>query len=77
LLVTTHSPFFLNGLRPQEVRVLYRDEQGYTQAVRASDIPGVPEQMQAGASLGHLWMEGYFGLGDPLVNAGAPTSKEN
>ncbi len=75
LLVTTHSPFFLNGLRPEEVRVLYRDERGYTQAVRASDIPGVPEQMEAGASLGHLWMEGYFGLGDPLVNAGAPTSK--
>jgi predicted ATPase len=77
LLVTTHSPFFLNGLRPEEVRVLYRDERGYTQAVRASDIPGVPEQIEAGASLGHLWMEGYFGLGDPLVNAGAPTSKES
>ena len=26
LLVTTHSPFFLNGLRPDEVRVLWRDE---------------------------------------------------
>ncbi|MEA3341356.1 MAG: AAA family ATPase, partial [Chloroflexota bacterium] len=77
LLVTTHSPFFLNGLRPQEVRVLYRDEHGYTQTVRASDISGVPEQIEAGASIGHLWMEGYFGLGDPLVNAGAPTSKGN
>ncbi len=77
LLVTTHSPFFLNGLRPQEVRVLYRDEHGYTKTVRASGIRGVPEQMEAGASIGHLWMEGYFGLGDPLVNAGAPTSKGN
>lgn len=75
LLVTTHSPFFINGLRAKEVRALYRDERGYTQAVRASDIRGVSEQMEAGASLGHLWMEGYFGLGDPLVNAGAPTSK--
>ena len=28
--------------------------------------------MDAGASLGHLWQEGYFGMGDPLVNAGAP-----
>lgn len=74
LLVTTHSPFFLNGLRPEEVRVLYRDEQGYTQAVRAEDITGVPEQIQAGASLGHLWTEGYFGLGDPVINAGGPTS---
>ncbi len=74
LLVTTHSPFFLNGLRPEEVYVLYRDEQGYTQAVQAMDIQGIPEQIQAGAALGHLWAEGYFGLGDPLVNAGAPAS---
>ena len=75
LLVTTHSPFFINTLRPEEVRVLYRDERGYTQAVRASDILGVPEQVATGTSLGYLWTEGYFGLGDPLVDAGAPTSK--
>ena len=28
--------------------------------------------MQQGATLGQLWMEGHFGLGDPLVNQGAP-----
>ena len=43
LLVTSHSPFFLNGAKPEEVRVLYRDEDGYTQAVRTSDIAGVKE----------------------------------
>ena len=43
-----------NGLRPKEVRVLYRDEQGYTQTVRTSDIQGIPEFVKAGASLGHL-----------------------
>lgn len=75
LLVTTHSPFFLNALQPKEVRVLYRDEQGYTQAVRASDIPGVKQFMEAGASLGDLWLEGHFGVGDPLVNAGGPGRK--
>jgi len=73
LLATTHSPFFVNALRAEELRVLYRDEVGYTQAVRAADIPGVPEFMRAGASLGHLWMEGRFGLGDPLVNQGGPS----
>lgn len=72
LLVTTHSPFFLNSLRPEEVRVLYRDEQGFTQGTRATDIPGVQEFLKTGASLGELWMEGHFGMGDPLVNAGAP-----
>lgn len=75
LLVTSHSPFLLNAMRAEEVRVLYRDEQGFTQAVRASDIQGIPEMMRAGASLGHLWMEGHFGLGDPLINQGAPRSR--
>ena len=74
LLVTTHSPFLLDALRPEEVRVLYRDENGYSQVKTASDIHGVSEFMRAGASLGHLWLEGYFGLGDPLVNQGAPSS---
>jgi len=75
LLVTTHSPFFLNSVRPEEVRVLYRDEKGYTQAVRASDIQGIPEFVAAGASMGHLWLEGRFGVGDPLVDGGAPRKK--
>jgi predicted ATPase len=75
LLVTTHSPFFIDALKPEEVRALYRDEQGYTQAIRVSDIQGVPEFVQAGASLGHLWLEGHLGVGDPLVNAGAPQLK--
>ncbi|MDY7091687.1 MAG: AAA family ATPase [Acidobacteriota bacterium] len=73
VLVTTHSPYFLGPLRPKEVRVLYRDEQGYTQAVRTSEIQGIPQFIETGADLGHLWMEGYFGLGDPLVSSGDPT----
>lgn len=73
LLVTTHSPFFINSLRPEEVRVLWRDDQGYTRTQRACDLPGVNEFVAQGALLGHLWMEGQLGVGDPLVNQGAPT----
>lgn len=72
LLVTSHSPFFIDSLKATEVRALYRDEQGYTRAIRVSDIAGIPQFVQAGASLGHLWLEGHLGVGDPLVNAGAP-----
>ena len=75
LLVTTHSPFFLNSARPDEVRILYRDEQGYTQARRAADVQGVKEFVREGATMGHLWLEGRFGAGDPLVNAGAPQQR--
>ena len=56
--------------------MLYRDEEGFTKAVRASDVRGVTEFVEAGASLGHLWLEGHLGVGDPLVNAGAPTLTE-
>jgi predicted ATPase len=75
LMVTTHSPFFVNGLYPEEVWILYRDEQGFTQARRTADIPGIKEFMAEGALLGHLWAEGYFGIGDPLIIS--PTPNEN
>ena len=74
LLVTTHSPFFLNALKPEQVRVLWRDEKGHTQARRAADLDGVPGFMEAGALLGDLWMEGYFGVGDPLTRHGGPSA---
>ena len=72
LLVTTHSPFFVNGLRPAELWVLYRDEKGYTQARRALDMRGVQEFVEAGSQLGYLWMEGHFEAGDPLTRSGGP-----
>ncbi len=72
LMVTSHSPFFVNALRPEEVRVLYRDETGYTRALRVADMAGVPAFMNEGALLGHLWMENFFPVGDPLVAAGGP-----
>jgi predicted ATPase len=75
LMVTTHSPFFVDGLRAQELWVLYRDEKGFTQATRAKNMQGINEFMSAGALLGHLWMEGHFEVGDPLTNSGGPRDK--
>ena len=77
LLVTTHSPFFLDALRPEEVRILWREENGHTRAQRVSDVPGIREFVDAGAQLGNLWMENHFGTGDPLTNQGAPTAGVN
>lgn len=73
IMVTTHSPFFVNGLKPEEVRILYRNEQGFTNATCTADIQGINEFVAEGASLGHLWLEGHFGMGDPLTAAGSPT----
>jgi predicted ATPase len=72
LMVTTHSPFFVNGLKPEELWVFYRDEMGYTQAVRAASMKGVKDFMRHGAQLGQLWMEGHFPVGDPLTASGGP-----
>ncbi len=72
ILVTTHSPFFLNALRPREVRVLWRDESGYTKCRALDQDSQVQAFMDAGAQLGNLWMEGYFGVGDPLTREGMP-----
>jgi predicted ATPase len=73
VLATTHSPFFLNAVRPEEVRVLWRDIKGHTQTRRAADIRGIKEFLEEGALLGDLWMEGMFGLGDPL----SPSSQDD
>ncbi len=72
LMVTTHSPFFVNGLRPDELWVLFRNQNGYSQAKRASDMQGIQEFIQHGAKLGDLWMEGHFEFGDPLTASGGP-----
>jgi len=77
LMVTTHSPFFVNGLKAEELWVLFRDENGYTQARRAADMQGVKEFMAEGALLGHLWMEGYFEVGDPLIASATVMNKQN
>ncbi len=75
LLVTTHSPFFVSALRPEQVWVLWRDELGYTRSQRVADVQGIPEFVGEGASLGYLWTEGHFGVGDPLTNQGmGPTN---
>ena len=66
LLVTTHSPFYLNALQPREVRVLWRNQDGFTQSCRTDSVRGISEFMEEGALLGDLWIEGHFGVGDPL-----------
>jgi predicted ATPase len=66
LLVTTHSPYFVNGLRPDELWVLYRGDDGFARARTASRMDKVQSFVGEGAQLGDLWMEGYFEVGDPL-----------
>jgi predicted ATPase len=70
LVVTTHSPFFINALQPRQVWVMHRGADGYSRARRVADMPGIADFIAHGARLGDLWMEGQFDEGDPLA-AGA------
>jgi len=67
LMITTHSPFFVNGLGAKETWIMCRDERGFTQARQASAISGIQDFLNEGAQLGYLWMQGHFGIGDPLI----------
>ena len=71
LMITTHSPLFLDALRPNEAWVLYRDDRGHTRGRCTAQMQGVPEFMEHGAKLGDLWLEGYFEVGDPLTAQGS------
>ena len=72
LIITTHSPYFVDELHADEVWVMYRDEHGFTVCKRTADMRGINQFLETGGKLGHLWMEGFFEVGDPLTNAGGP-----
>jgi predicted ATPase len=65
IIVTTHSPHFVDELRPEEVWILRKNERGETQILRAADVPGIKELYAEGLPLGTLWYSNHFGQGNP------------
>ena len=61
LFVTTHSPFFVNSLNPEDVWVLKKDESGFSTAKRTSEYQFVKELTEEGVEVGDLWYDKYFG----------------
>ena len=66
LLIATHSPALLNALEPAQVWVLHRGADGYTQATRTADLPGISAMVEEGTPLGYLWSRNFFDVGNPL-----------
>jgi predicted ATPase len=58
--VTTHSPFFVNALAPEDVWVLTKKEDGCSVIKRASDYKFVKELAEEGVTLGDMWYSKYF-----------------
>lgn len=64
VFVTTHSPDFLNAIKPDEVFWLVK-EKGYTTVRRASEDHQIMALVEAGDQLGYLWSQGLFEGADP------------
>ena len=61
LFVTTHSPFFVNALSPEQVWVLEKQVDGFSTAKQASTYDFVQDMVDEGAMVGDLWYSEYFG----------------
>lgn len=61
LFITTHSPFFVNSLSPEEVWVLEKKENGFSIVTRASEFKHVKQLCESDIELGDLWYSDYFG----------------
>lgn len=64
VLVSTHSPDFLNALDLDEVCWLVKRD-GMTEIRRAKDDPQIAKYMSEGDQLGYLWKQGFFEGADP------------
>lgn len=64
VLVSTHSPDFLNALELEEVFWL-RKRDGYSEILRARDDAQIAAYMADGDRMGYLWKQGFFEGADP------------
>jgi predicted ATPase len=64
VLVSTHSPDFLNALTLEEVCWLVK-KNGGTEIRRAKDDPQIAAYMAEGDQMGYLWKQGFFEGADP------------
>jgi predicted ATPase len=60
LFITTHSPYLVDALRPEQVWLMEKDREGRTQVRRTADIPIVKAMIDEGIPLGSLWYSNHF-----------------
>ena len=60
ILVTTHSPYFVDALKPEQVWLMEKDENGHTQVKSTADMPVIVEMTREEIPLGSLWYSNHF-----------------
>ncbi|WP_045217260.1 AAA family ATPase [Desulfonatronovibrio magnus] len=60
VFVTTHQPYFVDALEPEEVWILEKEQDGFSTIRRASDDIIVKNMVAEGLPLGGLWYSDYL-----------------
>jgi predicted ATPase len=61
VLVTTHSPYFVDALKPEQVWLMEKGKDGFSKVTRTADLPTISELANEGIPLGSLWYSQHFG----------------
>lgn len=60
IFVTTHQPYFVDALAPEEVWILEKGADGYSTVRRVSELEDVKNLVAEGLPLGGLWYSDYL-----------------
>lgn len=60
VFITTHQPYLVDALQPEEVWILDKGADGFSTIRRASDHPVVNSMVEQGLPLGGLWYSEYL-----------------
>jgi len=60
VFITTHQPYLVDALQPDEVWILEKGDDGFSTIRRASDHPIVSAMAEQGLPLGGLWYSDYL-----------------
>ena len=60
IFVTTHQPYFVDALSPDEVWILEKGDDGYSTKRRVSELEVVKNLVDEGLPLGGLWYSDYL-----------------
>ncbi len=60
VFVTTHSPYFVDALQPEQVWLMERNEEGHTTIRKTADMPMIAALRDEEIPLGSLWYSNHF-----------------
>jgi predicted ATPase len=59
-LITTHSPYFVDALSPEQVWLMEKNDAGHSVVRRTAEVPTIAELIEEGIPLGALWYSNHF-----------------